>query len=119
MNKFSYLSIFLFASSLVTQSAGLPVASLARKTPVDFQDEILPVFRANCLACHNQTKSKADVILETPKDIAEADIVVPGKPMESLLFKSAAHLEDPAMPPKENKVSAKSLNPQQLALLKL
>mgnify|MGYP001383194231 CR=1 FL=1 len=119
MNKFSYLSIFLFASSLGMQSAGLPVASLARKTPVDFQDEVLPVLRANCLACHNQTKSKADVILETPKDIVEADIVVPGKPMESLLFQSAAHLEDPLMPPKENKVSAKSLNPQQLALLKL
>ena len=119
MNKFSYLNIFLFASSLVTQSAGLPIASLARKTPVDFQNEVLPVLRANCLACHNQTKSKADVILETPRDIADADIVVPGKPMESLLFQSAAHLEDPLMPPKENKVSAKSLNPQQLALLKL
>ena len=104
---------------MAAQAAGLSVASLARKTPVDFQNEILPIFRSNCLACHNQTKSKADVILETPKDIAEADIVVPGKPTESLLFQSAAHLEDPAMPPKENKVSAKNLSPQELALLKL
>ena len=95
------------------------MASLNRKTPVDFQDEILPMFRANCLACHNQTKSKADVNLETPAKIIEADIVVPGKPMESLLFLSSAHLEDPAMPPKENKASAKDLNPQELALLKL
>ena len=78
ITKFFFLSAALVAASVATQAAGLPVASLNRKTPVDFQDEILPVFRANCLACHNQTKSKADVILETPKDIAEADIVVPG-----------------------------------------
>ena len=113
----------LLAAGLVAgsyaQAAGLPVASLNRKTPVDFQDEILPIFRANCLACHNQTKAKADVILETPKDIAEADLVVPGKPLESFLFQTAAHLEDPAMPPKDNKAGAKALTPQQLALVKL
>ena len=117
--KFFSLNLLFLSSFMATQAAGLPVASLARKTPVDFQNEILPIFRANCLACHNQTKSKADVILETPKDIAEADIVVPGKPAESLLFQSAAHLEDPVMPPKENKASAKDLSPQDLALLKL
>ena len=56
----------LLAVGTVAQAA-LPVASLNRKTPVDFQDEILPIFRANCLACHNQTKAKADVILERPR----------------------------------------------------
>ena len=119
IKKILPLSAVLLVTALPSQSAGLPVASLNRKTPVDFQDEILPMFRANCLACHNQTKSKADVNLETPAKIAEADIVVPGKPMESLLFLSSAHLEDPAMPPKENKASGKDLNPQELALLKL
>ena len=118
-NKTLPPAVALVALSLLAQSAGLPVASLNRKTPVDFQDEILPMFRSNCLACHNQTKSKADVNLETPEKISESDIVVPGKPMESLLFQTSAHLEDPAMPPKENKTSAKSLNPNQLALLKL
>ena len=108
----------MFVVGTVAQAA-LPVASLNRKTPVDFQDEILPIFRANCLACHNQTKAKADVILETPQDIAEADLVVPGKPMESFLFLTATHAEDPAMPPKDNKAGAKDLSPQQLALIKL
>ena len=110
------LAAGLLANS--THSA-LPVADIKRAKPVDFQNEILPMLRANCLACHNHTKSKADVILETPQDIAKSDIVVPGKPMESLLFQSAAHMEDPAMPPKENKVSAKSLSANQLGLLKL
>ena len=109
------------AAGLLANSvrSALPVADIKRANPVDFQNEILPMLRANCLACHNHTKSKADVILETPQDIAKSDIIVPGKPMESLLFQSAAHLEDPSMPPKENKVSAKSFSANQLGLLKL
>ena len=97
----------------------LPVAEIKRAKPVDFQSEILPILRANCLSCHNRTKAKADLILETPQDIAEADSVVPGKPEESILFTSSTHAEDPAMPPLENKVSARALNPQELGLLKL
>ena len=110
----------LLANSADAAKKGpLPVAEIKRAQPVDFQSEILPFLRANCLACHNQTKAKADLILETPQDILEADAVVPGKPMESILFQLAAHMDDPPMPPPENKASAKSLNPQQLGLLKL
>ena len=39
--------------------------------------------------------------------------------MESFLFLTATHAEDPAMPPKDNKAGAKDLSPQQLALIKL
>ena len=39
--------------------------------------------------------------------------------MESFLFLTATHAEDPAMPPKDNKSGAKDLSPQQLALIKL
>ena len=38
-------------------AAGLQVAELKRETPVDFEKEILPVFRNSCLACHNTTKA--------------------------------------------------------------
>ncbi len=115
----------IITTALLAQSADaakqgpLPVAEISRAKPVDFQNEILPFLRANCLACHNQTKAKADLILETPQDILEADAVVPGKPNESILFQLAAHLDDPPMPPPENKASAKNLTPQQLGLLKL
>ena len=120
-----YIFGAMFVAGLLTGNAQaakkgpLPVAEIKRAKPVDFQSEILPILRANCLACHNRTKAKADLILETPQDIADADAVVPGRPDESILFTSAAHSEDPAMPPPENKSSAKALNPQQLGLLKL
>jgi WD40 repeat protein len=123
--KLTKLTLAILTTGLMASSADaakkgpLPVTEINRAKPVDFQSEILPILRANCLACHNRTKAKADLILETPQDIAEADSVVPGKPEESILFTSSTHAEDPAMPPMENKVSARALNPQELGLLKL
>lgn len=104
-------------------SAALPVAKSTRKSTVDFEKEILPILRANCLACHNTTKAKADLNLETPQLILKGGdsgpSVVPGKSAESLLFEVASHAEDPIMPPKGNKSGAKNFTPDELALLKL
>src|SRR5215467_12320999 len=96
--------IFLFAVSLEAAPVNpLPVAALKRTKPVDFESEILPFLKQSCLACHNQTKAKADLVLETPQTILKGGesgaAVVPGKPSESLLLKVASHLEKPFMPP--------------------
>jgi WD40 repeat protein len=103
--------------------APLPVADVQRTAPVDFEKEILPVLSANCLACHNRTKAKADLVLETPTDILKGGesgpAVVPKNAGESLLLKVSAHREEPVMPPKGNKVAAANLTPEQLGLLKL
>ena len=102
----------------------IPIAQIERTTLVDFEREILPVFNANCLACHNQTKSKAGLILETPKTILDGGdsgpSVLVGNPSESLLMQAAAHLdEDLVMPPVGNKSNAKNLSSEELALLQL
>ena len=91
---------------------------------VDFEREILPLFNANCLACHNETKAKAGLVLETPQSILaggdSGPSVVPGKPSESLLLIAAAHLdEDVIMPPQGNKSKAENLKPEELGLLRL
>jgi WD40 repeat protein len=103
---------------------GLPVATLNRDLPVDFDKEVLPFLRNNCLACHNQTKAKGGLNLETPRMILHGGdtgpAVVPGKSAESLAFKAAAHLDpELIMPPKDNKANAVDLKPDQLALFKL
>src|SRR2546423_4926044 len=101
----------------------LPVATLERKTPVDFEAEVLPVLRDNCLACHNRTRAKADLVLETPADILKGGengpAVVPGDAKASLLLQAAAHQSKPVMPPTDNKVSAVDLTPPQLGLIRL
>ena len=101
----------------------LEIAEVKRDKPVDFQEEILPILRANCLACHNRTRSKGDAIMETPDDIRKGNdggsFVEPGNAEDSFLFQVASHLEDPIMPPAKNKVDAKNLTPDELGLLKL
>lgn len=91
---------------------------------VDFEKEILPVLKNNCLACHNTTKAKGGLNLETPQLIRKGGdsgpAVSPGQSAESLLFKAAGHLDpELIMPPRDNKANASDLRPEQLALLKL
>jgi WD40 repeat protein len=105
-------------------AAGLQVAELKRETPVDFEKEILPIFRNSCLACHNTTKAKGGLNLETPQLILKGGdtgpSAVPGKSGESLLLKASLQTDpELIMPPKDNKANAPNLTPDQLALLKL
>lgn len=105
-------------------AAGLPIADLKRDAIVDFEKEILPILRNNCLACHNTTKAKAGLNLETPQLILKGGDsgpgAVAGKSADSLIFKAAAHLDpEMIMPPKDNKANAANFNPDQLALLRL
>src|SRR5437762_1924888 len=103
--------------------AGISIASVAHPAPVDFQKEVLPILASNCLACHNKTKAKAGLILETPADMLKGGdtgpAIIPKKGADSLLLLAAAHQGELSMPPKDNKVAAIDLTPQQLGLIKL
>lgn len=116
------LCLFLIPSASL-RAEGLPVADLKRDTEVNFATEVYPFLKANCLACHNESKAKAGLSLESPQDMLEGGdsgpAIVPGKGSESFLFSTAAHLEDPVMPPANNKSKAENLKPEQLALLRL
>jgi len=112
------------AKPVAPKAAGLVVAELKRDTQIDFEKEVLPFLKNNCLACHNTTKAKASLNLETPQLILKGGdsgpSVVPGRSAESLIFKAAAHLDpELIMPPKDNKANAVNLAPENLALLKL
>jgi WD40 repeat protein len=113
----------LFAAEKPTVK-GLPIAKIKHSGPVDFEREILPILKNNCLACHNETKPKGGLVLETPQKILKGGdngpAVVPKKAADSLLFRAAAH-QDPEliMPPPDNKVAAVALKPAELGLLQL
>lgn len=99
------------------------IAEVKHDGPVDFEKEILPILRRNCLACHNSSKHENDLILENPQAIAKGGAsgasVVAGKGLESYLLKVAAYQEEPVMPPAGNTVGAKKFTPEELGLLKL
>lgn len=116
----------LFGSQLMPWAAAqtpIPIAKVQRGAPVSFQNEILPILRKSCLACHGASEANGDLILESPQAMLKGGdtgpAVVSGKGAESLLVRLASHQDDPVMPPPGNDVAAKALTPQQLGLIKL
>ncbi|MBC8354294.1 MAG: hypothetical protein H8E66_20055 [Planctomycetes bacterium] len=110
------------ANSLRADDA-ITIAEVKHEGDVEFEKEILPIFRRKCLACHNNTDAESDLVLETPQTIlkggSEGPSVVPGKALESLLLNAAAMQIEPFMPPEDNDVGAKPLTPDELGLIKL
>ena len=114
----------LIASFAAASAAPISIAPLERTTPVDFERELMPFMRDNCLACHSQTTTKGGLNLESPELMLKGGdtgpAIVVGKGADSLALQAAAHLDDDLkMPPRDNKAKAHDLTPEQLALLKL
>ena len=101
-----YLVFSGFAASLAFASSAEP----AKK--ITYEDDVLPIFRDNCLKCHNPDKLKGDLDLTsfsgTIKGGGSGVTLNAGDPEGSQLFKSITHAEDPAMPPK-SKLSDKEI----------
>ncbi len=125
--RIASVSVALFAILAAVGTAiaaPIPIVPLERATPVDFERELMPFMRDNCLACHCQTTTKGGLNLETPEMMLKGGdsgpAIVAGKGADSLALQAAAHLdEDLKMPPRDNKAKAHDLTPEQLALLKL
>lgn len=94
----------------------------ANAASIDYDRDIRPFLKDNCIACHNKTTTKGGLNMETPELMAkggESDVgIIPGKGADSIMFQAAAHTWDSEMPPKGNKVGAVNLTAEQLALFK-
>lgn len=106
-------------SFIILQSSFVMAAGAAS---LDYDKDIRPILKDNCVACHNKTTTKGGLNMETPELMVkggESDKgLVPGKGAESIIYQAAAHTWDSDMPPKNNKVGAVPLTPEQLARLK-
>jgi hypothetical protein len=67
---------------------------------IDFEKQVAPILVQNCVKCHNPAKARAGLNLSTRelalKGSDAGEVLIPGKPEESLLIKRAA---DGSMPP--------------------
>jgi WD40 repeat protein len=121
-------AVVAMSSALVTLPARgddatpTTIAEIKRDQPVPF-DEVQKILARNCLACHSGSKAEVGLVLETPEMMRKGNdngpAIVPKKADESLLLQVAAHMEEPFMPPADNKVNAKKLTPEELGLIKL
>ncbi|HEY0981670.1 c-type cytochrome domain-containing protein [Schlesneria sp.] len=95
-------------------------ANLGR--PVDFEKDVQPILDEKCVACHNVAIPESKLVLEDVPSILKGGkrgpAVVAKDVAKSLIYQVAARAAEPAMPPLPNKVSASSLTPQELGILK-
>jgi WD40 repeat protein len=114
-------ALSLSAHPAVAQTP-IPIASINRSDTIDFEQEVLPILRRSCLACHSNSDANGSLVLETPATILKGGdsgpAVVAENGVDSLLLKLAAHLMEPLMPPPDNDVGARTLTTQELGLLK-
>ena len=103
---------FPAAASLLASLLASSLVFAAEPKKVTYEDDVLPIFRDNCLKCHNPDKLKGDLDLSSfssaIKGGGSGTTLNAGDPDSSQLFKSVTHTEDPAMPPK-SKLSDKEI----------
>jgi hypothetical protein len=101
----------LFGATLLAGSLILPVTMAQADEPVQFNRDVRPILSDKCFPCHGPDASKRqrDIRFDLKEGLfgktkAGLDIVVPGKPGESELFRRVIHpdVED-RMPPAEAK----------------
>lgn len=108
--------------TLLSASIGLLSVASAFAANVDYYRDVYPFLKANCLACHNKTTTKAGLDLETPESMRKGGdsgpAIVPGKSRESLVVLASLHQKDMEMPPANNKSGAVRLTSAEVSLLK-
>jgi WD40 repeat protein len=94
--------------------ASVAPARAADKAPKATYDEhVVPILREKCFACHNQDRKSGGLRLNNFTNVmtggASGEIIKPGDPDGSLLYRLATHQQEPHMPPKSAMLPKESL----------
>lgn len=104
--------------SLTADPEGIVPAKLDRKTAIDYEKEIRPIFAGKCITCHSGNVVEGMYLMSTRVNIIKGGkkgpAIVPGKPAESNLYLFSSHRKKPIMPPKSED---NPLTPVEVALI--
>jgi hypothetical protein len=91
---------------LTPQSAFAQGVPAAKKGPVSFINDVAPILKENCFACHDAKKRKGKLDMSTYENFRKGgsheDPVVPGKPDESRILDLLTAKDKSRMPPPES-----------------
>lgn len=92
------LALLAAGARLLGQEAAKPAST----EPLRFGRDIAPVLVANCLECHDDARKRGGLSLATPEKLTaggdSGQVILPGKPDESLLVRHIRGDEQPRMP---------------------
>src|SRR4051812_3095996 len=82
----------------------VPAFAADPKAKVNYDQHVLPILTAHCIGCHKGESAKGGLDLSTFAKLKEGgasgEVVKPGDPEGSRLYRLTAHKEQPFMPPK-------------------
>jgi WD40 repeat protein len=116
MKKTQKLKLCFWISLALLASWRFDVLAADTKKPakITYDEHVLPLFRDKCIACHNQDKKRAGLILDNYTKVMEGSssgvVVKPGDPDGSPLFRVMAHKGEPFMPPKSPMLPKENLD---------
>ncbi len=90
--------------------------SAAKKDGVNFYKEVMPILEANCFSCHQGSKTKGDLKLDSLADAlkggeSDGPAIVPGQPdKSSLIARVSSTDEEFVMPPKGHPLTAEQVD---------
>ena len=97
------------AITLLVAVGGAAVAEEAPPPKITYDEHVKPIFREHCFSCHNQDTKKSDLSLATYPALMQGGstgaVVSAGDADSSRLFALVAHLDEPKMPPQQDKLS--------------
>ena len=65
----SLLCVFNMHSQLLGEEEGRPVAQVDTTKQVEFNRDIVPILQRSCLACHSESESEGELIMETSESL--------------------------------------------------
>ena len=94
----------------IYSSLAIAFLAPAKAEPPNFADHVLPIFKENCLSCHDEGKKKGGLVLSSLEKVLEGSsggqVVKPGVADSSVLLMAIRHEEGvKAMPEDEAKLS--------------
>ena len=102
----SYALLGLAFVLLLLGPRAVPAQNPAPKGPVSFINDVAPILKDNCFACHDSKKRKGKFDMTTYENFRKGgdheDPVVPGKPDESQIIDRLTDTGKGRMPPKES-----------------
>jgi len=94
----------------------MPVPANAAGKPakkITYDDNIVAIFRDKCFACHGQDRKSGGLRLNNYTSVragsSSGEVIKPGDPDGSLLYKLVSHQQEPFMPPKSPPLPKESL----------
>ncbi len=107
------LCAFLIAGAMPSQAAA-QTAVPAPAAKVDFESDVMPILRANCIECHGPDKQRAGMRIDRKSSVLKpfSRRVVPGSSENSFLYHRIMGQYGAQMPPDG------ALKPAQIAIIK-